>query len=301
MRLKSVIPMAACLGLCAAAASAQDRAARWVERDLNRDGVMTEAEYTSTGGHPGNFKALDTNNDGVLSRGEFVNRGSGIVEDDAVPMIKAEPVPADPNVLTKVEFSRLDVNRDNVLTKVEWSGDNNVFRKLDLNNDGFVSSAEYLAAAPLVGSGVSSSSAFTLKDRNRDGLLTRSEYGIDGAPFDVVDRNDDGRVSRDEFLNQPAADNRQARFDQLDTNNDGVVSRREWTGEAGVFHLADRNGDSVVTLREFFNAPAGEIVEQRFDQIDADNDGVIVRREWPAGESTTFDRADSNRDAVVTR
>src|SRR5688572_9324273 len=119
MRLKSVIHMAACFGLCAGAASAQDRAARFVERDHNKDGVLSQAEYTSTGGHPGNFRALDTNNDGVLSRGEFVNRGSGIVEDDAVPQVKAEPapVPADPNVLTKVEFSRLDVNRDNVLTK----------------------------------------------------------------------------------------------------------------------------------------------------------------------------------------
>ena len=153
MRLESVFSVAACFGLCVGAASAQDRAARFVERDRNRDGVLSQGEYTSAGGHPGNFRALDTNGDGVLSRGEFVNRGSGI-EDDAVPWVKAEPAPvpaADPNVLIKVEFTKLDANRDNVLTKGEWSGDTATFRKLDINNDGYVSSAEYVAAPPLVG------------------------------------------------------------------------------------------------------------------------------------------------------
>ena len=116
-----------------------------------------------------------------------------------------------------------------------------------------------------------------------------------------MDRNDDGRISYDEFLNPPAADTRQARFDKLDRNSDGVVSRGEWASEAGVFHLADRNGDGVVTLREYLNAPAGETYELRFEQIDRDNDGVIGRREWPAGESVTFDRADRNNDGAVTR
>src|SRR5688572_24295670 len=168
MRFKSVVPMATCFGLCVGAASAQDRAARFVERDRNRDGVLSQEEYTSTGGHPGNFRALDTNNDGVLSRGEFVNRGSGVVEDDAVPQVQATPAPGDPNVLTKVDFGRMDVNRDNVLTKVEWSGDANTFRKVDINNDGYVSSAEYAAAQ----AGTDDPRyAFAVKDRNRDGLL----------------------------------------------------------------------------------------------------------------------------------
>ena len=76
----------------AGVASAQDRAARFVERDANRDGVLTLHEYQSTGGHPGNFRALDTNGDGVLSRGEFVNRAGGI-EDDAVRRSRRRPPP----------------------------------------------------------------------------------------------------------------------------------------------------------------------------------------------------------------
>jgi Ca2+-binding EF-hand superfamily protein len=309
MRLKSVVHTAACFGLLVGAASAQDRAARFVERDRNRDGVLSRDEYTSTGGHPGNFRALDTNNDGVLSRSEFVNRAAGI-EDDVVAegavaggAVAGAP---DPNVLTKVEFNKLDVNRDNLLTRTEWNGDVITFRKLDLNSDGYVSASEYVGAAPVTGAvgGYGSGSAenrFLVKDRNRDGLLTRAEYGVEAAPFDRVDRNDDGRVSYDEYLNQPAADSRQARFDELDRNNDGVVSRNEWRRESGVFHLADRNGDGVVTVREFLSAPAGETYEVRFEQIDLDDDGVIERREWPAGEAVTFDRADRNDDGAVTR
>jgi Ca2+-binding EF-hand superfamily protein len=303
MRLQPIFNLAACFALCAGAASAQDRAARFVERDRNGDGVLSRDEYTSTGGHPGNFRALDTNNDGVLSRGEFVDRGAG-VEDGSVPAVQAEAA-RDPNVLTKVEFDKIDVNRDNVLTKTEWSGDLSTFRKLDINNDGYVSSSEYVAAAPLVGAigGLGSGSAenqFLVKDRNRDGLLTRAEYG-DPLTFDRVDRNDDRRISYDEFVNPPPPSTHQERFDSLDRNRDGVVSRGEWKSEAGVFHLADRNGDGVVTMREYLRAPAGQTYELRFEQIDLDNDGVIERREWPAGEAVTFDRADRNDDGAVTR
>ena len=93
MSLKIVFHIAGCFILCAGAASAQDRNARFNERDRNGDGVLSPNEYTSSGGHPGNFRALDTNNDGVLSRGEFVNRTG--IEDDAVPEVPATrpPIP----------------------------------------------------------------------------------------------------------------------------------------------------------------------------------------------------------------
>ena len=55
MRLKTVIHMAAGVALCAGAASAQDRAGRFVERDANGDGLLSPHEYQTTGGHPGNF------------------------------------------------------------------------------------------------------------------------------------------------------------------------------------------------------------------------------------------------------
>ena len=75
MRLRNALFLAAVFGLSAAAASAQDRGQRFVQRDGNGDGVLSLHEYQSTGGHPGNFRALDTDGDGVLDHGEFVGRG----------------------------------------------------------------------------------------------------------------------------------------------------------------------------------------------------------------------------------
>jgi hypothetical protein len=67
MRITWGILAVAGLTMIAADASAQDRAQRLRERDRNGDGVLSRDEYVATGGHPGNFAALDVNNDGVLT------------------------------------------------------------------------------------------------------------------------------------------------------------------------------------------------------------------------------------------
>jgi EF hand len=213
MRLQKVAYFAATAALCAGASFAQERADRFNQRDANGDGVLSQQEYTSTGGHPGNFRALDLNGDGLLSRGEFVSR-EGVIEDQAYEGAKADRVyrnpdqryPSNPNVLVKNEFRKIDVNRDNLLTRREWIGDQATFRRLDINNDGFVSSAEYGGEAPLLGAigGATVGDAFQRKDLNRDGMLSRTEYG-QARTFNRVDRNRDGRISYDEYLNPPPA------------------------------------------------------------------------------------------------
>ena len=268
MQLRQVASMAATIALCAGAASAQDRASRFNQRDGNGDGVLTPHEYQETGGHPGNFRALDTNGDGVLTRGEFLGR-EGVVEDQAHEAAKVDPArypdasyPGDPNVLTKVEFRKIDVNRDNVLTKGEWTGDTRMFRKLDVNNDGYVSSAEYASTGALVGGigAATPGTSFQVKDRNRDGLLTRDEYG-EARTFDRVDRNRDNRISYDEFLNPPPAPgtevygSNQNTFMVKDRNRDGMLDRAEY-GEARTFDRVDRNRDGRISYDEFLNPPA---------------------------------------------
>jgi Ca2+-binding EF-hand superfamily protein len=269
MRLHFMAGLAATVALGAGVVSAQDRASRFEDRDANGDGVLSRQEYTSTGGHPGNFRALDVNGDGVLSRDEFVGR-TGVVEDQAYEGAKADPAyrnpdqrypdsryPNDPNVLTKVEFRKIDRNGDNRLTKGEWTGDSATFRKLDANNDGYVSSAEYVSQGALAGGIGSAAPAnnFRAKDGNGDGMLSREEYG-EQRTFDRVDRNRDGRISYNEYLNPPPAPgpgSTEYEFLVRDTNRDGMLSQAEF-GNGRLFSRADGNRDGLISYDEFRNA-----------------------------------------------
>lgn len=178
-----IIHAVAVVAVSAGAALAQERANRFNERDLNGDRVISEGEYTSTGGHPGNFRALDANGDGVLSRNEFVNRVA--IEDDGVLASSA----------VRDQFNAKDRNGDGVLTRAEY-GDRVTFRRVDSNRDGRISFEEFLnPAAP-----TTSQDEFHALDRNRDGVLTRFEWTGSATSFRSLDRNGDGRVTRSEFI-----------------------------------------------------------------------------------------------------
>ena len=180
MKLKTMVPLAAGLGLLVGSASAQDRAARFVERDRNRDGVLSLEEYTSTGGHPGNFRALDTDNDGVLSAEEFHHRaGGGAPPSGGVLSEEFAAKDHDGNGTISRgewpdawEFDRRDHNRDGVLTRDEYStprtpgARDDEFRRLDTDNDGVIARGEWRGRP----------SAFDAMDANRNGVITRDEY-----------------------------------------------------------------------------------------------------------------------------
>jgi len=167
---------------------------RWDDRDIETS-IDREDDWT-----PERFRALDHDNDGRLSRSEW-HASSEL-------------------------FSRVDRNRDNVLSAAEFTGlddDNDRedrFGDLDDNRDGRLSRAEWH------GSGA----VFDALDANRDGVLTRAEaIGTEGDArdeFRSVDVNGDGAIARDEWHWNAAA------FDRLDANRDGRLSRQEWDNSA---------------------------------------------------------------------
>jgi Ca2+-binding EF-hand superfamily protein len=115
--------------------------------DRNRDGFLSEAEYTGNDDddREDRFIDLDQNRDGRVSRSEW--HGSVAV------------------------FDALDANRDGVLTRNEAvgttaAGPQDDFRSVDVNNDGFVTPNEWHW----------NRAAFDRLDTNHDARLARQEW-----------------------------------------------------------------------------------------------------------------------------
>lgn len=156
-------------------ASAQDKAkgaaneARnpYVERfqqlDRDRDGYVSPAEWPL---EPASFQRVDRNQDGRLSPGELLTpnllrnerrrRQDGFErrDRDAGRSI-TRPERGDPSLdrentwsphatlQDQRRFRNLDRNRDDRLSRLEWTGSNAAFHRLDRNRDGVLSPHEW--------------------------------------------------------------------------------------------------------------------------------------------------------------
>ena len=216
-------------------------------------------------------------------------------------------------------FRERDKNHDGVLTLEEYGGHPGNFHAMDANGDGVLSRDEFVNryregnenAPPAVSTGPLVEAppvvdAFAQMDRNRDNVITRSEWRSDMAPasFARLDRNHDGVVTRDEFANPLPLGSAEARFGDLDLNGNGIIERNEWRGEALSFDAVDRNRDNRVTVDEYVNQPTGYgygqgTLQSRFAQLDRNHNGVINRGEW-RGETLSFDAVDRNGDNRIT-
>jgi len=170
-----------------------------------------------------------------------------------------------------MRFAELDANRDGVITRREWKGNDRSFEVHDWNHDGILSGDEVRPTPtrrPIEGTTGSNdqytdwtAGGFTALDRNRDNRISREEWRTDVDTFRRIDANRDGILSRAEFLGEDEVvdrdrDVRRDRFAALDTNNDSRVSRTEWTGTQERFALLDVNRDSVLSRDEFEQSPA---------------------------------------------
>ena len=159
---------------------------------------------------------------------------------------------------------------------------------------------------------------FAAMDTNNDGIITRREWRGSDRSFEVHDWNRDGRLSGDEVRTgarreypkpndptgqpgEPYADWTPGGFSGLDHNRDARITRDEWHFDFESFRRADHNGDGSITRAEFLGEDDPEDDrDDRFDYLDANNDGRISRAEWH-GTAARFDALDSNRDGMLTR
>ena len=104
----------------------------------------------------------------------------------------------------------------------------------------------------------------------------------------------------------PRADERvrtDERVRAMDENGDGVVTRSEWRATLAEFRQRDTNRDGVLSgteLRADASANEERDPAARFQDLDANRNGVITRNEWPRSE-TAFRAMDEDGDGVITR
>ena len=104
-----------------------------------------------------------------------------------------------------------------------------IFHKLDANNDGKVTYAEFDAGF--------ADSVLDTYDKDGDGVVTRAEWNAieaanqdtTKASFAALDRNHDGKLTRDELNHHGARRNAVVKqvFARIDKNGDGVITEDE--------------------------------------------------------------------------
>lgn len=165
-----------------------------------------------------------------------------------------------------MRFRGMDTNDDGVITRAEWRGNARSFRNHDWNDDGVLSGDEVRLGAARRPAGQDDGfyewtrAGFRSVDVNRDNRITRDEWTYNWELFRRADRNRDNLLTLPEFLGTATTDiDPEDRFSDLDTNDNGEIERREWHGTAEAFRWLDRDNDGRLSRIETVenDAPTG--------------------------------------------
>lgn len=214
----------------------------------------------------------------------------------------------------QMRFAGMDTNRDGIISRDEWRGNDRSFENHDWNGDGRLSGPEVRPGARRNANWEEADhvpnrferfvswteTGFNTLDHNRDREIAANEWHYDIETFRRVDRNRDGVLDRAEFLGEED-DARDASFDDLDWNNDGRVERNEWYGAESVFNDLDRNRDGVLSRFEVVGGiDTPNDTWDQFVSLDYDRDGTLSRDEWH-WSAASFNSRDRNRDGTLSR
>jgi Ca2+-binding EF-hand superfamily protein len=205
----------------------------------------------------------------------------------------------------------MDTNGDGAISRAEWRGSDQSFRVHDWNRDGVLSGAEVREAARQAAAADPgdfdnadafndwSVARFNALDRNGDGRLVRAEWPFDVDSFRRADRNRDNVLTQSEFQGGDFDDDRGDRFDFLDLDGNNRLTRNEWHGSAAAFTWLDTDRNGWLSRSEVEGEDAGASADL-FNRVDTNRDNRISRTEW-RWSRPSFDRLDANGDQVLTR
>jgi Ca2+-binding EF-hand superfamily protein len=219
-------------------------------------------------------------------------------------------------------FDGMDRNRDGVITRDEWRGNDQSFSNEDWNGDGVLSGDEVRPGARKpsrarnTGHGrnhdgtvnqqdVLIKQRFNGYDRDGDGRISQTEWRTgsgDSALFQRLDANRDRNLTLAEYTSGVGAQGGpSARFSDVDRNHDNWITRNEWNMNEADFNGLDANRDNRISQTEFqaySNSENPYQTNSRFTGLDANHDGLITWNEW-RGTEGDYVRLDTNGDARI--
>ena len=208
----------------------------------------------------------------------------------------------------QMRFQGMDTNRDGVITRAEWRGNDTSFRTQDWNQDGILSGEEVRTGGRRENNwnqdwnrdgrvdnlDTQISQRFRGYDMNDDNRVARSEWAGDARLFTRLDTSRDGFLSMEEYaegggFTLDAQGGPPSRFSNIDRNNDGWLTRPESRMATGEFDRFDVNRDNRISRAEFDNVgnvsnPSSHY--DRFATVDVNHDGWLVRSEWRGARKT---------------
>lgn len=106
---------------------------------------------------------------------------------------------------------------------------------------------------------------FVQLDADSDGFVALSEWTGGSETFGSLDRDGDAVITRNEFFTRATTrvKTREESFRELDADKDGRLSASEWKWGEQTMSVLDRNGDGLLTRREFRCHAKGGRTSQR--------------------------------------
>lgn len=251
--------------------TAQGKASFIQDYDLNKDGIVSQAEFEQV--RQQRYSAMDENQDGQVSVDEYVNEYAGRLDK------KLDAERTGQIKQTEVRFEALDKDKSKTISKDEYnaSGDK-AFAYIDTNKDGVISKADPLpererkpdAKQPV---------------RARPALVMPTTHSVAGM-LDMYDQNGDGKVDKAEYQEQ-----RDAAFARTDLDKSGELSSDEYLNE-----FVDRLDRQIAKTRTAQLKQAAV----RFKALDKDNNQYISAAEFHASGERMFKRWDTDLNQQVT-